>query len=199
MNLICMLISLPRPPKTLGCVPRVAQPSPLQSGQMIISYQWASRHLQSSLVWSVCSAPALGWEGKGMRRRGKRGDPGHWLSRCDVTQRVGGGETNIPFSALHPSARGWGSGNTNLSLARSQTSTPALVQESVYHPHSDTQPAIPIISGLLDPGLAHIVPEILKTTSYTVSLITWIQISAQAFPAMGTSAIIITGPQFLSL
>jgi hypothetical protein len=132
-----------------------------------------------------------------MGRGGQKGDPGHWLSCCDVTQRVGGGETNIPFCALHPSARAWGCGNMNLSLARAQTSTPALVQEFAYHPHSNTQHPTPIISGLLDPGLAHIVPETLKTTSYTVSLRIWVQVPAQAFLAPGTSAI--TGHHWASV
>lgn len=132
MSLTPMLISLPRLPRTLGCVPRVAQPSPLQSGQLIISYRWASRHLQSSLV--CLFSPSLGLGGKRNGKGGQKGDPGHWLPCCDVTQRVGGGETNIPFCALHPSARGWGPGNMNLSLARAQTSTPALVQEFAYHP-----------------------------------------------------------------
>lgn len=71
MNLTPILISLPRPPRTLGWVPRVSQPSPLQSGQLIISYQWASRHLQSSLV--CLFSPSLGLGGK---RNGKQGEGG---------------------------------------------------------------------------------------------------------------------------
>lgn len=66
---------LPRPPRTPGYVPRVAQPSPFQSGQLIISYQWAFRHLQSSLV--CLFSPSLGLGGK---RNGKEGAEGGTLA-----------------------------------------------------------------------------------------------------------------------
>lgn len=66
----------------------------------LISYHWASRHLESS--WSVCSAPAPGWGGKGMGR-GRGADPSHWLPRHDITRRwvVGKQTSPLPATVTH--------------------------------------------------------------------------------------------------
>lgn len=85
----------------------------------LISYHWASRHLESSR--SVCSAPARGWGGKGMGR-GRGGDPSHWLPGHDITRGWVVGKQTSPLPA-GSTASAWGARRHRRSSAWAETST----------------------------------------------------------------------------